>query len=396
LEHLYGVLIEAKAAGLEEVYIHAFTDGRDTSPHSGLGYIAQVEAKCQELSIGKIASVCGRFWSMDRDNRWERVSKAYHLLTGKEADNTETSARDAVQAYYDNPLDDSRKGDEFVVPTWVVDEAGVPVATIGNGDAVLFYNYRGDRPREITRAFIENDFADFKRGKKLDLFYVGMTDYKKGMLDHVVFPRGEKMANILGSVLADRGKTQFRCAETEKYPHVTFFFNDYREEPFPGEDWAMAPSPKVTTYDLAPEMSAEKVKEFTREAVLSEKYDFILVNFANPDMVGHTGSLEAVQEACMKVDDCLGQLLEAIDSVGGVALVTADHGNCDQMWDPTVNGPHTAHTLNPVELVIYGKGCESMKLIETDRRLADIAPTVLYLLGIEQPEEMTGKNLIIE
>jgi 2,3-bisphosphoglycerate-independent phosphoglycerate mutase len=177
---------------------------------------------------------------------------------------------------------------------------------------------------------------------------------------------------------------------------VTFFFNDYREEPFPGEDWAMAPSPKVTTYDLAPEMSAEEVKEFTRKAILSEKYDFLLVNFANPDMVGHTGSLEAVEKACVKVDDCLGQLLNAIDTVGGVALVTADHGNCDQMWDPTVDGPHTAHTLNPVELVIYGKGCETLKLIESDRRLADIAPTVLFLLGMDPPEDMTGKNLIIE
>jgi 2,3-bisphosphoglycerate-independent phosphoglycerate mutase len=223
-----------------------------------------------------------------------------------------------------------------------------------------------------------------------------MTDYKKGMLDHIIFPRVEKMQNILGSYLADHGKTQFRCAETEKYPHVTFFFNDYREDPFPGEDRAMAPSPKVNTYDLAPEMSAEEVKEFTRKAILSEKYDFILVNFANPDMVGHTGSIEAVIKACEKVDACLGELLEAIDSVGGVALVTADHGNCDQMWDPSVNGPHTAHTLNPVELVIYGNGCESLKLIGSDTRLADIAPTILSLLGLEQPVEMTGKNLIIE
>ncbi|MCB1122408.1 MAG: 2,3-bisphosphoglycerate-independent phosphoglycerate mutase, partial [Verrucomicrobiae bacterium] len=367
-----------------------------TSPASGLGYIKQVEDKCAELGIGKIASVCGRFWSMDRDNRWERVSKAYYLLTGKSADFLASSAAEAVQHYYDNPLDDSRKGDEFVVPSWIVDDAGKPIATIENGDAVVFYNYRGDRPREITRAFIEDDFDEFERGEKLDLYYAGMTDYKKGMLDHIVFPRPPKMVNILGSYLADRGKTQFRCAETEKYPHVTFFFNDYREEPFPGEDRAMAPSPKVNTYDLAPEMSAEDVKEFTRKAILSKQYDFILVNFANPDMVGHTGSMEAVVRACEKVDNCLGQLLEAIDDVGGVAVVTADHGNCDQMWDPSVNGPHTAHTLNPVELVIYGKGCENLKLIDTDSRLADIAPTILTLLGMKQPEEMTGKSLIID
>ena len=395
LEHLYGLLVEAKAAGVEEAYIHAFTDGRDTSPTSGLGYIQQVESKCAELGIGKIASVCGRFWSMDRDNRWERVSKAYHLLTGKAADHSAASAVEAVRHYYDNPLDDSRRGDEFVVPSWVTDESGAPIATIGDGDAVVFYNYRGDRPREITRAFIEDDFSEFDRGKKLDLYYAGMTEYKKDMLDHIVFPRPPKMVNILGGYLADLGKTQFRCAETEKYPHVTFFFNDYREEPFPGEDRAMAPSPKVTTYDLAPEMSAEEVKEFTKEAILSEKYDFILVNFANPDMVGHTGSLEAVEKACVKVDACVGELLEAIDSVGGVALVTADHGNCDQMWDPSVDGPHTAHTLNPVELVIYGKGCETLKLNQSDRRLADIAPTILYLLGLEQPEEMSGRILII-
>ncbi|MCZ6675008.1 MAG: 2,3-bisphosphoglycerate-independent phosphoglycerate mutase, partial [Verrucomicrobia bacterium] len=396
LEHLYGVLSEAKSAGVEEAYIHAFTDGRDTSPHSGLGYIEQVEAKCRELGIGKIASVCGRFWSMDRDNRWERVSKAYYMLTGKEAGHTTVSAGEAVQYYYDNPIDDSRKGDEFVTPTWVVNETGDLVATIGNGDTVIFFNYRGDRPREITRAFIEDGFEDFDRGEKLDLFYAGMTEYKKGMLDHIVFPRLGKIPNILGSYLAELGLKQFRCAETEKYPHVTFFFNDYREEPFPGEDRAMAPSPKVTTYDLAPEMSAEEVKEFTREAILSKKYAFILVNFANPDMVGHTGSLDAVKKACEKVDDCLGQLLDAIDSVGGTAIVTADHGNCDQMWDPSVDGPHTAHTLNPVELVIYGKGCEDLKLIPSDTRLADIAPTVLHLLGIDQPVEMTGQNLIIQ
>ena len=396
IEHLFGLLTEAKAAGVEQAYIHAFTDGRDTSPKSGLGYISQVEEKCRELGIGTIASVCGRFWSMDRDNRWERVSKAYNLLTGKEADHSAVSATEAIQYYYDHPLDDSRQGDEFVSPTWIVNDAGQPIATIGNGDAVVFYNYRGDRPREITRAFIEDEFSDFDRGEKLDLFYAGMTEYKKGMLDHIIFPRMEKMPNILGSYLADKGRTQFRCAETEKYPHVTFFFNDYREEPFPGEDRGMAPSPKVTTYDLAPEMSAEEVKEFTREAILSNKYDFILVNFANPDMVGHTGSIEAVKKACEKVDNCLGQLLTALDSVGGVAIITADHGNCDQMWDPTVDGTHTAHTLNPVELVIYGKGCENLKLIPSDARLADIAPTVLHLLGLDQPDEMTGRNLITD
>ena len=394
LEHLYGLLREAKAAGLEEVYIHAFTDGRDTAPQSGLGYIREVEAKCREIGVGKIASVCGRFWSMDRDNRWERVAEAYHMLTGSKAGNTAISAARAVQSYYENPLDSSRRGDEFILPTWVVDGNGDPLATIGHGDTVIFYNYRGDRPREITRAFIEKDFNAFDRGELLDLYFAGMTEYQQGLLDHAVFAKPPKLKHILGGFLADRGLKQFRCAETEKYPHVTYFFNDYREEPFPGEDREMAASPKVTTYDLTPEMSAEEVKDLTRRAILSRRYDFILVNFANPDMVGHTGSLPAVVKACEKVDHCLGRLLEAVDEIGGVALVTADHGNSDQMWDPDLNCPHTAHTLNPVELVIYGKGCENMKLVQAGRRLADIAPTVLRLLGLEQPAEMTGQNLI--
>ena len=394
LDHLYGLLTEAKEAGIEQVYIHLFTDGRDTPPHSGKGFIEQAEAKCIELGIGEIASVCGRFWCMDRDNRWERVSKAYNMLTGKIAEATSTSAAKAIADYYQNPTDSSSTGDEFVPPTWITDEAGQPIATIGNGDAVVFYNYRGDRPREITRAFIEDYFTDFDRGEKLDLYYTAMTEWKKGLCENVVFYKPAKMPNILGSYIADKGLTQFRCAETEKYPHVTFFFNDYTEETFDGEDWGMAPSPKVNTYDLAPEMSAEEVKELTKDAILSEKYDFVLVNFANPDMVGHTGNIEAVKAACVKVDSCIGELLEAIDTVDGAALVTADHGNSDQMWDQTVDGPHTAHTLNPVEIVLYGKGCETLKLIQDDRRLADIAPTVLSLMGLEQPAEMTGKNLI--
>ena len=394
LTHLYGLLNEAKKAGVEQVYIHLFTDGRDTPQHSGKAFTEQVEAKCIELGIGKIASVCGRFWVMDRDNRWERVSKAYNMLTGKKAEGTTASAAQAIADYYETPTNKSSIGDEFVPPTWVVDSDGKPVGTIADGDAVVFYNYRGDRPREITRAFIEDDFADFDRGPKLDLFYVAMTEWKKGMCENVVFYKPAKMVNILGSYLEDKGLTQFRCAETEKYPHVTFFFNDYREEPFEGEGRGMAKSPKVATYDEAPEMSAEEVKELTKNAILSKEYDFVLVNFANPDMVGHTGNIEAVKKACSKVDACIGELLAAIDEVGGSALVTADHGNSDQMWDPTVDGPHTAHTLNPVEIALYGKGYENAALVQEDRRLADIAPTILSLMGLEIPAEMTGINLI--
>ena len=331
---------------------------------------------------------------MDRDNRWERVSKAYYMLTGAKAGSAATSAEEAVSQYYENPADSSSIGDEFIPPTWIVDENGDPLAPIQNGDTLVFYNYRGDRPREITRAFIEDDFQEFDRGEKLELFYAAMTEWKKGLCENVVFLKPEKMPNILGSYLADKGLNQYRCAETEKYPHVTFFFNDYTEEPFEGEDRGLANSPKVTTYDQAPEMSAEEVKELTEAAILSGKYAFILVNFANPDMVGHTGNIEAVKAACSKVDQCLGELLEAVDQVDGAAIVTADHGNSDQMWDPTVDGPHTAHTLNPVELVVYGKGCESSELIQEDRRLADIAPTVLDLMGLEKPPEMTGISLI--
>ncbi len=394
LDHLYGLLIEAKAAGVETVYIHAFTDGRDTPPQSGLSFIEQIESKCREIGIGQIASVCGRFWSMDRDNRWERVSKAYYMLTGAKAENTATSAEEAVSQYYENPADSSSVGDEFIPPTWIIDENGDPLAPIQNGDTVVFYNYRGDRPREITRAFIEADFQEFDRGEKLELFYAAMTEWKKGLCQNVVFLKPEKMSNILGAYLADKGLNQYRCAETEKYPHVTFFFNDYTEDPFEGEDRGLANSPKVTTYDLAPEMSAMEVKELTKAAILSGKYAFILVNFANPDMVGHTGNIEAVKAACSKVDQCLGELLEAVDQVNGAAIVTADHGNSDQMWDPTVDGPHTAHTLNPVELVVYGKGCESFKLVQEDRKLADIAPTIIDLMGLEKPPEMTGISLI--
>ncbi len=394
LEHLYGLLRILKAEGVEKVFIHAFTDGRDTSPASGLGFIRQVEEKCREIGIGKIATVSGRFWSMDRDNRWERVEKAYNCLTGRGEAPAAASAAEAVEAYYQNPLDASRQGDEFVVPTRIRNEAGEPVGIIGNGDAVLFYNYRGDRPRELTKAFVLDDFDGFDRGAKLDLFYVTMTEYESGLPVNVLFPKPEKMKNILGGYVSDSGIPQFRCAETEKYPHVTFFFNDYREEPFPLEDRHVAPSPKVATYDQQPEMSAAEVTAATREAILSKRYGLIVVNFANPDMVGHTGSLEATVKAVETVDAAVGELLEAMKQVGGKAVITADHGNADQLWDPAIGGPHTSHTLNPVELFVAGEGCESLKL-RSGGRLADIAPTVLDLMGLPKPAEMTGESLIV-
>jgi len=398
LEHLYGILKQAKEDGLrsEQVFIHAFTDGRDTPPHSGLGYVQQVDAQCRAIGIGAIASVCGRFWAMDRDNRWERVSKAYFMLTGKKAEATAPNAAAAVQAYYDKPVNDSQKGDEFVPPTWIVDPAGRPLGTVGDGDAVLFYNYRGDRPREITKAFVIDGFKEFERGAKLDLHFATMTEYESGLPVQVISPKPEARKNILGKVVSDAGIAQFRCAETEKNPHVTFFFNNYRKDPFPGEDRACPPSPQVSTYDLQPEMSAVAVTRTAKEAILSGKYGLIVVNFANPDMVGHTGSLPATIKAVEATDRGVGELLAALEQVGGRAVVCADHGNAEQMWDPTVNGPHTAHTLNLVEVFVVGDGFKAGQTkLRSGGRLADIAPTVLDLMGLPKPSEMTGGSLVV-
>ena len=397
LDHLYGILRQAKEDGLgaNQVFIHAFTDGRDTPPNSGLGYVQQVDAKCREIGIGKIATVCGRFWAMDRDNRWERVSQAYNMLTGRAAVATAPSAEAAVQNYYNAPLSPTQVGDEFVPATWIVGADQKPLATIGNGDSVLFYNYRGDRPREITKAFVIDGFKEFDRGEKLDLYYATMTEYEAGLPVNVISPKPAKLKNILGEVVANAGIAQFRCAETEKNPHVTFFFNNYRKDPFPGEDRACPASPKVPTYDLQPEMSAAEVTREAKAAILSGKYGLIVVNFANPDMVGHTGSLPAATKAVEATDRGVGELLEALATMKGRAVICADHGNAEQMWDPTVNGPHTAHTLNLVEVFVVGDGfAAGTTKMREGGRLADIAPTVLHLMGLPKPAEMTGESLI--
>ena len=399
LEHLYGILQQAKDDGLTkaQVFIHGFTDGRDTAPQSGLAFVEQVEAKCRQLGVGTIATICGRFWAMDRDNRWERVQKAYDMLTGKRALATATCAADAIRSYYVNPLSPTQNGDEFVPATWIVGADGKPLATFANGDAVLFYNYRGDRPREITRAFVMADFNEFDRGAKLDLYFATMTEYEKGLPVHIVSGKPAKLKNILGEVVSAAGIGQFRCAETEKNPHVTFFFNNYRGEPFPGEDRACPASPKVATYDLQPEMSATQVTAEAKAAILSGNYGFIAVNYANPDMVGHTGSLPATIKAVEATDAGVGELLAAIAQVGGKAVVCADHGNAEQMWDPITHGPHTAHTLNLVEVFAVGEGLVAGKTkMRTGGRLGDIAPTVLHLMGLPKPSEMTGASLVLE
>jgi 2,3-bisphosphoglycerate-independent phosphoglycerate mutase len=397
LEHLYGILRQAKEDGLAgRVFVHGFTDGRDTPPQSGLEYVRQVEAQIRQIGAGRIATICGRFWAMDRDNRWERVQQAYDLLTGRRIAATAPSAEAAVSAYYAKPLSETQKGDEFVAPTAITGADGQPLAKIVHGDAVLFYNYRGDRPRELTKAFVLDGFQGFDRGPKLDLYYATMTEYEAGLPVNVVSGKPAPLKNILGEVVSRAGIAQFRCAETEKNPHVTFFFNNYRSEPFPGEDRACPASPKVATYDLQPEMSAAEVTKATKEAILSGKYGLIVVNYANPDMVGHTGSLPAAIKACEATDQGLGELLAALATKNGRAVILADHGNAEQMWDPVVNGPHTAHTLNLVEVFAVGDGLAAGKTrMRTGGRLADIAPTVLHLMGLPKPAEMTGESLIV-
>lgn len=393
--HLEGLLSLAKDAGVENVFIHIFADGRDTPPRSGLGYVEELEEYCQKEGIGRIASVTGRYWAMDRDKRWDRVKRAYDCLVGKRAEFEGSSAKGLIEDYYNNPVGETMNGDEFITPRWVVGEDGKPIGRIGDGDSVIFYNFRGDRPRELTRAFIDKKFDGFDREKKLDLYFVTMTEYEKGLCEHVLFYKPEKMKNILGEYIADKGIGQFRCAETEKYPHVTFFFNDYRDEPFKGEERALVQSPKdVATYDQKPEMSADGVCEAAKDAIKSKRFGLVVVNFANTDMVGHTGSLRATMRAAEVVDKCLGELLEEVDKVGGVAIITADHGNADQMWNEEVKSPHTQHTLNPVEVVVYGKGYEERKLRKAGR-LADLAPTILDIMGIGKPVEMSGESLLL-
>jgi len=396
LDHLYGLLKIAKEEGIEKVYLHAFTDGRDTGPFSGKGFIAEAEAQMAEIGVGAIASVAGRYWAMDRDNRWDRVQRAYDCLTGRNIERGAASAAAAIQLQYDAPETEGTKGDEFCPPTAILGEDGQPVAKVESGDSVIFFNFRGDRPRELTRAFIQDDFDGFDRGEKLDLFFATLSEYQKGLCPNIIFQKPPKMDDILGGYVAEKGIGQFRCAETEKFPHVTFFFNDYREEPFPGEDRELVPSRKdCATYDEKPEMSAYGIRDASVEAIKSGKYGLVVINFANPDMVGHTGVVDACIKACEVVDECVGDLLAAIDEVGGAAVITADHGNSDQLWNNANNGPHTAHTLNPVEVVVYSEAFKGAKLADSGA-LGDIAPTLLKLMGLPQPEAMTGTCLIQE
>ncbi|HPC95021.1 MAG TPA: 2,3-bisphosphoglycerate-independent phosphoglycerate mutase [Sedimentisphaerales bacterium] len=387
LGHLYGLLELAKRNGLTEVFIHAFTDGRDSPPDSGLGYIRDIEAKAAEIGVGRIATVMGRFYAMDRDSRWDRVQKAYECLrVGKGL--KATSAPEAIQSSYNRDVTD-----EFIEPTCIVTRDNTPLATIDDGDGVVFFNFRGDRPRELTRAFVDPDFKEFVRPTMPDVYFVCMTEYDASIPAPVAFPKLPKMKNILAAYWSELGLKQFRCAETEKYAHVTFFFNDYTEKPFKGEDRQIVPSPKVRTYDLKPEMSAREVARVVLERLDSDKYDVMVINFANPDMVGHTGDLAAAIQAAETVDECVGKILDKVKSMGGAAIVTADHGNFEKMIDGSPDSPHTAHTVGDVPLIVFDDEYKGRRLRDGGT-LADIGPTMLEIMGLPQPAEMTGRSLL--
>lgn len=388
LTHLYALVKLAKDHGLEKVYVHCFMDGRDVPPTSGKGYVEQVDAKLKELGVGRIATVMGRYYAMDRDNRFERVEKAYAALTYGEG-LTASSAAEAMQQSYDAGVTD-----EFVVPTVVLTD-GKPTATIQAQDSVIFYNFRPDRAREISRAYIFEDFDGFERKNGFfPLYYVSMTQYDKTFEGHLQIAfKPQSMHNTLGEYLAKMGKTQLRIAETEKYAHVTFFFNGGVEAPNEGEDRALIASPKVATYDLKPEMSAYEVTDEAVRRIESGKYDVMILNFANCDMVGHTGVMDAAVAAVHAVDSCVRMVVEAIQKTGGRCIITADHGNAEYMWDEKAQVPFTAHTTNPVPCILVDDSRKSAELREGGR-LCDLAPTLLDLMEFPVPQEMTGKTLI--
>ena len=385
--HLYGLLELAKRNGLEKVYVHAFLDGRDTPPASGKEFAEQLEAKMAEIGVGKIASVAGRYYAMDRDNNYDRVKIAYDALTKGEG-NKGTSGPAAIQTSYDND-----KTDEFVIPT-VIEENGAPVATIKDNDSVIFFNFRPDRAREITRAFCDDDFKGFDR-ERLDVTFVCFSDYDPTIPNKEVAFHKISITNTFGEWLAANNMTQARIAETEKYAHVTFFFNGGVEEPNKGETRILVNSPKeVATYDLKPEMSAYEVCDKLVDAIKSCEYDVIIINFANPDMVGHTGVQEAAIKAVEAVDECVGKAVDALLSVDGTMFICADHGNAEQLVDYETGEPFTAHTTNEVPFILVNY--DPAYTLAEGGCLADIVPTLIETMGKEQPKEMTGKSLLIK
>ena len=377
--HMYGILELAKRKGLKEVYVHAFLDGRDVSPTSGQGFVADCVAEMEKIGVGKVASVMGRYYAMDRDNRWERVEKAYAAMVYGEGE----KAADAVKAVADSYAKEVT--DEFVIPTVI--EGG---KTISEGDSVILYNFRPDRAREITRTFVDPEFDGFERKNGFfKLNYVCMTQYDATMPNVDVAFRPQTLKNTLGEYISAQGLSQLRIAETEKYAHVTFFFNGGIEKTYDGEDRILVASPKVATYDLQPEMSAYEVCDKCCDAIRTGKYDMIILNFANCDMVGHTGVFEAAVKAVEAVDTCVGKVVAAVEEMGGATLITADHGNADKMFEED-GSPFTAHTTNPVKFCVVGYPCE----LREGGRLADIAPTMLQIMNLPQPAEMDGTSII--
>lgn len=385
--HLYGLLELAKREGLSKVYVHCFLDGRDTPPASGKEFVEALEAEMKKIGVGQVASVAGRYYAMDRDNNYDRVKLAYDALTKGEGLTAE-SAPAAIQASYDR-----EETDEFVKPTVVVKD-GAPVAVIKENDSVVFFNFRPDRAREITRAFCDDEFTGFDRGARIPLVYVCFSDYDPTIPNKEIAFKKIAVTNTFGEWLAANNMTQARIAETEKYAHVTFFFNGGVEEPNKGEDRILVNSPKVATYDLKPEMSAYEVCDKLCGAITSGKYDVIIINFANPDMVGHTGVEEAAVKAVEAVDECVGKAVEALKSVDGTMFICADHGNAEQLIDYESGAPFTAHTTNevPFILVNYKEGYA----LREGGCLADIIPTLIEIMGMEQPAEMTGKSLLMK
>ncbi len=383
--HLYGLLELAKREGLEKVYVHCFLDGRDTPPASGKDFVQQLSDEMKEIGVGEIATVMGRYYAMDRDNRWDRVELAYNAMVKGSGQTAECGVCAVEQSYKEGT------NDEFVLPT-VVQKDGAPVAVIQDKDSVIFFNFRPDRAREISRAFCCDEFDGFAREKKLDLTYVCFTEYDETIPNKEVAFHKVSITNTFGEFLAANKKTQARIAETEKYAHVTFFFNGGIEEPNEGEDRILVKSPKVATYDLKPEMSAYEVCDKLVEAIKSCKYDMIIINFANPDMVGHTGIENAAIKAVEAVDECVGKAVEALKSVDGQMFICADHGNAEQLVDYGTGAPFTAHTTNPVPFILVNY--DSAYTLREGGCLADIAPTLIEMMGMEQPKEMTGKSLL--
>ncbi len=383
--HIHAMVELAVKRGAKQVYVHAFLDGRDTPPKSAAIYLQALEAKCKALGKGKIASICGRYYAMDRDNRWDRVQLAYDMLTLGKSEFHATSAELGLELAYAR-----NENDEFVKPTCIYQTGEQPI-TINDNDVIIFMNFRADRARQLSRALTDPHFTDFVRAKRpLLADFVTLTEYAADINAHVAY-RSEELKNVLGEYLANLGLKQLRIAETEKYAHVTFFFNGGRETPFAGEDRILVPSPKVATYDLKPEMSAPELTDKLVAAIESGKYDVIICNYANADMVGHSGKLDAAIKAIEALDQSLARLVPALQKVGGEMLVTADHGNAEEMFDPETHQAHTAHTTEPVPLLYMGRPAE---FTHDKGALCDVTPTLLTIMGLKQPSEMTGKSLI--